>query len=154
MNPAIYLTSLTGVSCRHLLEFLTEDGSQRDSSLVRLPLDTDLVKREETKVGRKDLLSQQREHQSSTGRCVSYPLFSRDVEKAAISDTTLWTALSDDTNKQCLPMKICMETSWCRVTTSYNGEVKFSTSKCKVERNDPNIMYSVTDSEFTITTKE
>lgn len=51
-------------------------------------------------------------------------------------------------------MKICMETSWCRVTTSYNREVKFSTSKCKVERNDPNIMYSVTDSEFTITTKE
>lgn len=59
-----------------------------------------------------------------------------------------------DKHKQSLPMKICMGTSRCRVTTSYKGKVKFSTSKYKVERNDPDIMYSVTDSEFTITTKE
>lgn len=38
MIPAIHLTSLTWVSCRHLMEFLTEEGSYRDSSAVRLPL--------------------------------------------------------------------------------------------------------------------
>lgn len=29
--------------------------------------------------------------------------------------------------------------------------MKFSTDKCKEERNDPDIMYSVVDSELTIT---
>lgn len=51
-------------------------------------------------------------------------------------------------------MKICMGTSGYGVTASYNGEVKFSTGKCKVERNDPDIMYSVMVSELTTTTKE
>lgn len=32
--------------------------------------------------------------------------------------------------------------------------MKFSTDKCKVERNDHDIMYSVMDSELTITTQK